>query len=196
MTRSIKWQSAPCRHRILRSGLSPTLPGSEDLDRKKMDAKIPAGRRGDAAELFFIADRAVLKIYALDANRSLRLLERLDILEAKGRFDKEYTDRAGAFPAGGTAGQGNSTAEKQTLVAENEMRSFRRIASRIMAMLDGAPRARWSFAAPPEIDGAILDGIPESYKASLRAKVRKDLVNVAEQKLLSHFGDNQAVRVE
>lgn len=145
--------------------------------------------RGKLAELFFVADRGVLKIYTLDRNHSptLRLAEEVRIPEATARMSERFSDQAGAFPTGGTAGQGNSMAERQNLTAENEARSFRRISTKIADVLEHGGQNRWSFAAPAEIDGAILDGIPAHLKNTLHKKVRKDLVNIPDHNLLGHF---------
>jgi hypothetical protein len=140
-------------------------------------------------EFFLVADRGRLKVYLLDPFHSpnLRLVEEFAVEEARGRFADEFTDQAGAFPNGGSAGQGNSIAERQSLIAENEMRSFRSIARKIIDVLRSARPARWDFAAPSEINGAILDGLPEELRRSLRRNLRKDLVNAPPADVLAHF---------
>jgi len=140
-----------------------------------------------SVEFYMVADRGVLKIYALGPEAtSFQSIEEMRIENAHKRFAEEYTDEAGAFPNGGTAGHGNSVAERQQVAAENEMRSFRRIAAKIVDVLRATP-AQWNFAAPEEINGAILDGVPDDLRATLKRNLKKDLVNVPANTLRDHF---------
>src|SRR4051794_28020333 len=110
-----------------------------------------------------VADRGQLKAYRVErsdaGHLSPRLLLARDYAEPQQRFAEKFTDQAGAFPNGGSAGQGNSIAERMQLTAEGEMRAFRTIAGEITALLAEHRPERWGFAAPSEINGAILDGL-------------------------------------
>ena len=140
-------------------------------------------------EFYLVADRGTLKVYLLDPFHSpnLRIVEEFRVKEAHGRFADEFTDQAGAFPNDGSAGQGNSIAERPTLIAEEEMRSFRRVAGKIDEVLRSARTSHWNFAAPAEINGAILDGLPAKWHATLRRNLKKDLVNFPPDEVLAHF---------
>lgn len=142
--------------------------------------------------VIIVADRGRLKAYAVEKNenRSIgvpRLWESMEIEEALGRYRDNFTDQAGAFPDGASPGQANSTAERMNLAAEQEMRSFRMVASRMIELLRDKAPERWGFAAPPEINGAILDGLPVDLRERLARNVPRDLVNVPAPELLRHF---------
>lgn len=138
-----------------------------------------------------VADRGELKAFAVDRTATRdpfpRLVFGLTLRELHQRYAERFTDSAGAFPARGTDGQGNSTAERMTLVAEDDMRSFRRVAHEIEMLLKEHNPDRWAFAAPSEINGAILDGLDTSLKGRLAQNLRRDLVNTDSAQLLKHF---------
>ncbi len=136
--------------------------------------------------LLYIADRGGLKTYRVEGDAP-HLLEFLPVDDAKGRWRDHLTDRAGGFPSGKGAGQGNSTAERLRLEAETDMRCLRKIAGRLQESLDEHPEARWSFAAPAELNGAILDGLPSRYRSRLVKNICADLLNLPEEDLASHF---------
>lgn len=138
-----------------------------------------------------VADRGSVKAYDIEqtpARRlTTRLVETLRVEEAHGRYEDKVTDQAGGFPAGGTGGQGNAIAERMTLESENEMRSFRHVAEHMTKLLEERRPERWGFAAPSEINGAILDGLAPELRARLVRNVRSDLTNTPADELLSHF---------
>lgn len=141
--------------------------------------------------LLLIADRGCLKVYAVERPEQraarLRLLETFPIAEAHGRYADKVTDQAGGFPDRGTRGQGNGTAERMTLDAEFEMRAFREIAGHISDVLRRHSATRWAFAAPAEINGALLDGLPQEFHARLERNVARDLVKTDPADVLAHF---------
>jgi hypothetical protein len=133
-----------------------------------------------SSELIVVADRGELKVYLLDTQasvRTLRLVQDIKVTEAHGRFADEFTDQAGAFPNGGTNGQGNSIAERPRLQAEAETRCRRQIAEHITEALRAAQPPRWSFAAPSELNGAVLKDVPADLRTTLVRNIKKDLVN-------------------
>lgn len=138
-----------------------------------------------------IADRGQLKAFEVENNPTHgpapRLVSALDFNEPRERYAEKFTDQAGAFPDGATNGQGNSIAERTKLAAEGEMRAFRTIAGEITELLKQHRPARWAFAAPSEINGAILDGLAPELKASLALNLPRDLVNTDPGELLGHF---------
>ena len=83
--------------------------------------------------------------------------------------------------------QGNSAAERMTLVAEEEVRIFRTIAGHLTRLLQEHGQARWYFAAPSEINGAIIDGLGRDLHARLERNVKSDLTHTPTAELLRHF---------
>lgn len=116
-----------------------------------------------------------------------RLVETFQVADAHGRYQDKLTDQAGAFPNSGTGGQGNSIAEKMSFEAENEARIFRVIAGQISSLLNQRRPEHWSFAAPSEINGAILDNLAPGLRAHLERNVARDLVKIDPAQLLAHF---------
>jgi hypothetical protein len=141
--------------------------------------------------LVLLADRGQFKAFEIEktpsGSQTPRLVKSLQLQEAGQRYSEKFTDQAGSFPNGGTAGQGNSIAERMPLAAEEEMRGFRRLAGEIAEVLKSRQPERWAFAAPSEINGAILDGLPQEFRQSLTLNIRRDLVNTKDAELLSHF---------
>ena len=97
------------------------------------------------------------------------------------------TDRMGAFPNGGSAGHGNSIAERTALVEEISMRTIRNIAGLMSQFLDKHKPDRWGFAATSQINSAILDEVPERWRMRLSQNLMLDLTRVPASELLEHF---------
>lgn len=151
-------------------------------------------------DFIIVADRGIVKAFHVETPGGRepipRLLDTMEIEEAHGRYQDKYTDAAGAFPNLGKGGdpsgaagfrEGQSHAERMDLAAENEVRCFRRIAGHIGELLQEHKPARWAFAAPSEINGAIVDHLEREARESLAMNVDKDLAKIPVAKLLSHF---------
>lgn len=140
-----------------------------------------------ATEFFFIADRGALKVYLLSTTSTpkLRLAETITINGNRKRFSEEFTDQAGAFPKPGV--NGNSNGEQHNIAIENSNRSFRDLAKKITEVLEANQPRRWSFAAPAEINNAILESVPNELQDRLSRNLKKDLVNVPTSDVLDHF---------
>lgn len=140
-----------------------------------------------------VADRGSVRAFSVEDTpahgQMPRLLESFDISAAPEKYQDRFSDQAGAFPNGGSNGQGNSIAERMTLDAEWEMRAFREIARRIGDLLERHQPTRWGFAAPSEINGAILDQLPAGGKDRLTRNVKRDLLKVDAKSLLQQFAD-------
>lgn len=143
-----------------------------------------------------VADRGQLKAFHVEGNNrggfTPRLIALQKYYEPAQRYAEKFTDRAGAFPNGGTAGHGNAIAERMPLAAEEEMRAFRRLASEIEDLLRSHHPSHWAFAAPSEINGAILDGLPPHLHERLAINLPRDLVNIDATELLEHFEKTRA----
>jgi hypothetical protein len=81
---------------------------------------------------------------------------------------------------------GHFIAYQMTLVAELDVRCFRHIAERIISVI-GQFRGTWAFAAPSEINGAILDGLPKGLKDRLKLNLARDLTHTPAIQLCNHF---------
>ena len=138
-----------------------------------------------------VADRGTLKAYAVDGSNPRgpvpQLAEAFSLTDAHGRFGDKFTDQAGSFPSGGTGGQGNSAAERPRLRAEQDARILRQLAQHIGDVLEKHQPLRWHFAAPAEINGAILDALPAAPKARLDQNVKHDLTHTPPGELMRHF---------
>jgi hypothetical protein len=143
------------------------------------------------SSLLIVTDRGTFKAYTLEPTpqrgAAPRLREAFDIRDAHGRYEDKVTDQAGAFPAGGTGGQGNSIAEHMSFEMETDARIFRVIAGEITSLLNQHQPRSWSFAAPAEINDAILDRVEPSWRGHLERNVARDLVKIAPSDLLRHF---------
>ena len=143
------------------------------------------------AELLIIADRGQMKTYSIEAppgeTAAARLVDTFEIEESRGRFADEFTDVAGAFPNSGSGGRGNSVAERTQLATENELRAFRKLAAHIHKLIRQRHPRNWAFAAPAEINNAILADLPNECRQTLVRNLPKDLVNQPEDELLAHF---------
>lgn len=142
-----------------------------------------------ATEFFFIADRGALKVYLLSTTSTpkLRLAETISINGARKKYSDEYTDQAGAFPSRGANVPGTSIAERNGIEIEHKQRSFREAARKITEILRANQPRRWSFAAPAEINHAILDEVPNDLQSRLAHNLKKDLVNTPAPEVLAHF---------
>lgn len=139
-----------------------------------------------------LADRGQLKAYQLTSSSGAscptpRLIADYRIEPARGKFEEKVTDQAGAFPSGHASGSSTSSAERLTLEAENERRSLREIGGHIGRILAAQRPDAWAFAAPPEINRAILEEVPKDARHTLAMNVPRDLIHTPESELLAHF---------
>ena len=140
--------------------------------------------------LLIVADRGQLLAYAIDRSTrmpSLRLIDSTEFAEGHQRLSEQVTDKAGAFPVTGSGGQANAAAERMTLVAELDTRTLRRVADRITALLKEHCVESWDFAAPAEINRAILNSLQPSLRERLAQNLPLDLTHVPSKELLGHF---------
>lgn len=145
-------------------------------------------------ELIIAADRGRVVAYVPNDSGALKALRSEEIPEGLNKLSEQVTDKAGAFPMMGpnrAAGVGTFTgsAERLTLEAEIEMQSFRKVASNIQTLISRRQPKTWGFAAPSEINGAILDGVDQQVKQSLITNLRLDLVNVPPDQIARKFSN-------
>ncbi len=141
-----------------------------------------------APPFLIIADRGRLIAYSLEKTvrgPAPRVVESIDFVEAHTRLGEQLTDKAGAFPAG--HGQATAAAERMTLETELDLRSFRVVADWITKLLEKHQPETWGFAAPSEINGAILDELRPELRQRLEKNVCRDLTKIPASELLAHF---------
>ncbi len=143
--------------------------------------------------LIIVADRGSLKAYRVDETPtrgpSLRLIQAFDLTDAHGKLIDKVTDLAGRFPVSDGVGgrHANSIAERTQLETETDRRIHRQLADQIVKIIDRSGKEGWSFAAPAEIHGAIVDLLPRAARDRIVEHVKSDLVKIESAKLPSHF---------
>ena len=136
--------------------------------------------------ILIVTDRGHFVAYKLLRGSVPAVLDHATFSEGVDKLSEQVTDKAGGFPNGGSAGHGNSAAERMTLVAELEMRCFRHIGDHISKVLEANP-GTWGFAAPAEINSAILDQVPKPHLERMTLNLRKDLARVPATDVVDHF---------
>jgi len=143
--------------------------------------------------LIIVADRGSLKAYRVNETPtrgpSLRLIQAFDLTDAHGKLVDKVTDLAGRFPVSDGAGgrHANSIAERTQLETETDRRIHKQLADQIVKIIDRSGKEGWSFAAPAEIHGAIVDLLPRAARDRIVEHVKSDLVKIESAKLPSHF---------
>jgi Protein required for attachment to host cells len=141
-------------------------------------------------QFLIVADRGMLKAFNVESESSRRPTPRLvakhEIDEAHGRFQDRFSDQAGSFQSSAT-GNVNETAERMGIVNEIDSRIFRQLSEIIDNVLGEHSPDRWSFAAPSEINPAILDGVAPQWKDRLQRNVPRNLVKTDAGELLGFF---------
>lgn len=107
--------------------------------------------------------------------------------EGHERLSELVTDQAGGFPDAGTAGRGNASAERLTLIQEIDLQNFRRVGNCINHVLSSHHPTEWGFAAPSEINRAILEYVKPEFTGKLAQNLSKDLTNVRAEEVVVRF---------
>ena len=143
--------------------------------------------------LIIVTDRGSLKAYRVDETPtrgpSLHLVQAFDLTDAHGRLIDKVTDLAGRFPVSDGAGgrHANSIAERTQLETETHRRIQKQLADQIVKIVSRNGKESWSFAAPAEIHGAIIDLLPSAVRDRIVEHVKSDLVKTEPSKLPAHF---------
>ena len=143
--------------------------------------------------LIIVTDRGSLKAYRVDETPtrgpSLHLVQAFDLTDAHGRLIDKVTDLAGRFPVSDGAGgrHANSIAERTQLETETHRRIQKQLADQIIKIVSRNGKEGWSFAAPAEIHGAIIDLLPAPVRDRIVEHVKSDLVKTEPSKLPAHF---------
>ena len=139
-------------------------------------------------ELIIVADRGRMIAYRNTGGTSFEVVDSMQIEEGRSKLSEQVTDNAGRFSSRAT--QGGGAAESMTLVAELDTRIFEKLAAAITALCATHKPRTWAFAAPSEINGAILDGLAAELKDRLRLNLDKDLTHFPAGKLKAYLEEH------
>ena len=152
------------------------------------------------SSLVIVTDRGSLKAYRVNETPtrgpSLQLVQAFNITDAHGRLVDKLSDLAGRFPVSDGAGARHgpsSIAERTQLAAETDRRIQKELADQITKIVSSNGKEGWSFAAPAEIHGAIVDLLPPAVRDRIVEHVKSDLVKVEPAKLISRFRSLQQI---
>ena len=153
------------------------------------------------SSLVIVTDRGGLKAYRVKETPtrgpSLQLVQGFNITDAHGRLIDKVSDQAGRFSvsdgAGAHHGAASSIAERTQLVAETDRRIQKELADQITKIVSQNGKEGWSFAAPAEIHGAIVELLPPAVRDRIVEHVKSDLVKVEPAKLISRFRSLQQI---
>ncbi|HYF34474.1 MAG TPA: host attachment protein [Prosthecobacter sp.] len=137
-----------------------------------------------------IADRGRLRMFSVEqvaAHLRLRPLADTQMVEPRLKTSEKYSDQAGSRDNPGDGMQFSGTDEQLTVGLEEDKRLFEHIGKSINALLHEHAVERWVFAAPAEVNAAILQHVEGKLKDRLEENVKRDLVNVDLENLARHF---------
>jgi len=146
------------------------------------------------SSLVIVTDRGSLRAYRVNETPtrgpSLQLVQAFNMTDAHGRLVDKLSDLAGRFPVTDGAGARRgpaSIAERTQLATEMDRRLQKELADQIAKIVSQNGKDGWSFAAPAEIHGAIVDLLPAGVRQRIVEHVKSDLVKVEAARLTSHF---------
>jgi len=138
-----------------------------------------------------VADRGRLVAYTCESRNQggafPRVVAEVTFSEGHERFSESLTDQAGSFPNTGTSGRGNAAAERLTLINEMDVQNFRRVGNCINHVLSSHHPTEWGFAAPSEINRAILEFVKPEFTGKLAQNLPKDLTKLPADELMVRF---------
>lgn len=137
---------------------------------------------------FVVADRGHMKAYhfkeSMGRAPAAMLVEQADVAEACLKYEERFTDQAGAFPSGSAPGVANAVAERLSLEEETKARICKHLGGQLTEWLNRHKPHLWGFAAPSEINNAILHNLARDYHKNLIRNLKQDLVHVPASDLL------------
>jgi hypothetical protein len=152
------------------------------------------------SSLVVVTDRGGLKAYRVSETPtrgpSLQLVQAFNITDAHGRLGDKLSDLAGRFPVTNGAGAHRgpaSIAERTQMLTEMDRRIHKELADQITKIVLESGKEGWSFAAPAEIHGAIVEHLPQAVRDRIVEHVKSDLVKVEPAKLISRFRSLQQI---
>lgn len=149
------------------------------------------------SSLVIVTDRGSLKAYRVNETPtrgpSLQLVQAFDITDAHGKMVDKVTDLAGRFPVSDGAGRHMNSIAESKLENETDRRIYKQLADQIVKIVRSDGVEGWSFAAPSEFHGAIVDHLPANVRSRIVEHVKSDLVKIEPAKLSSHFRSLQPI---
>ena len=148
------------------------------------------------SSFLIVADRGNLKAFRLgesspERRPRLELVQAFSIVSAHQKVSEMLTDQAGRFPVGSVPGmsQGRhqNAISESNIDLETDRRIQKELAGHIETILKQEQPATWAFAAPSEINRAVLEKVPPALVAKLVENVPADLVNAQVKDLAGHF---------
>lgn len=147
------------------------------------------------SSFFIVADRGNLKAYRAESSPGghsprVELVQAFSFTEAHQTGTEKFTDEAGGFTAptgGGSPARQQMSMGERHYDLEETRREVKQLAGKIGEILRAQQPERWSFAAPSEIQDAVLEEVEPAYRGRLAEKIARDLVNVPQQEVLEHF---------
>jgi hypothetical protein len=134
-----------------------------------------------------VTDRGHFVAYRLHPDSGPEVIDHATFTEGVEKISEQVTDKEGSFQSGGNgAGKVHASAERLHLQAELEQRCVRQIGERIQSVLTQYG-GLWAFAAPSEINGAILEQLPREFVDRLRINLPKDLARIPSHQVPDHF---------
>jgi len=106
-----------------------------------------------------VADRRTLKAFSSEGGHRLRLINAIAIADTPGEQDTRLSRDSFA----------------------------RQAAGHVARLLQTHQPERWAFAAPPEVNGAILDGLSPKWLITLQDNLPRDLNREAPRNLTRLF---------
>lgn len=134
--------------------------------------------------MIITADYGALEAFTIsqgEKTKAVHLEEEILVEEDRGPYKEKVTDQATCFRHWG------ATAEKTTIELEKKRRAVQELTKAIETLLQKHQPFHWYFAAPEEINRALMEGLNEKFKKTLRHNLKKDLINIPPEELLGHF---------
>ncbi|MDB6135682.1 MAG: hypothetical protein JWM59_3925 [Verrucomicrobiales bacterium] len=136
--------------------------------------------------ILIVTDRGHFVAYRLHPDAGPEVIDHATFSEGVERISEQVTDKPGSRQTTGATGNIHGATERPQLAAELEMRCCRHIGERIQQVL-GENTGLWGFAAPAEINGSILEHLPDGLVNRLRINLPKNLARVPSHDIPDHF---------
>jgi hypothetical protein len=121
---------------------------------------------------------------------SLEHLDSFETVFADDRISRRLADQAGQFSKGAmsfAAINDGANGERHNIQLEDQRRSLAIVASRMEEIVSHPDVDSCCFAAPSEINGAILERLSPAAKAKITRNLKCNLVNATRNDLIDRF---------
>ncbi|MDZ4286823.1 MAG: host attachment protein [Prosthecobacter sp.] len=144
-----------------------------------------------ATPFIVVADRGRLRMFSVETvgpRHRLRSLADVQPIASHLKIGEKYTDQAGARDNSGDALNAKGTLEKPRIAIEENKRLLEWLGKNITTLLREHGAENWMFAAPPEVNNAILEYVDSALKTRLTKNISRDLVNSDIENVAKQFG--------